>query len=88
MTKAQVEAPLRHEKEKDSLVATCLTLKPLYQPEVFVKPYSSGYSIIKFCKFYGWRGNRREHVARFLDSLGPFTHDMEFVSSKVLQIFN
>lgn len=42
MTRSEVEAMLRSEKEKASVLSTYLGLKPLYAAEVVANPYPVG----------------------------------------------
>lgn len=42
-----------------------------------MKPYPVGYTIPQFQKFDGRRGNTREHVVRFLDSIRAHANDVD-----------
>lgn len=70
-------ALVRQEKEKVFSVTTCLSLRPPYPISIATKPYPVGYAVPNFQKFDGRRGNTIEHIARFIDALGPFAHNSE-----------
>lgn len=70
------------EKEKTFVLSICLDLKLSYATEVTAKPYPIGYVIAQFQKFEGRRGNAREHVVRFLDSIGALAHDVDLCMTK------
>lgn len=53
-------------------------MKPPKSIEVAAKPYTLKYKVSIFQKFDGRNGNQREHVACFLDSMGPYAHDIDF----------
>lgn len=53
VTKAEVAALVRQEKEKVSLIVTCLSLKPQYPTSIAMKPYLAGYTMPNFQKFDG-----------------------------------
>lgn len=74
VTRAEVEALLRHEKERVSLTATCLNVKPPYLPVTVAKPHTSRYRVPNFHMFDCHKGNTRERVPRFLDPIGLFAH--------------
>lgn len=65
---------LRREKEKAYVSSTCLDLKPPYAVEVAIDPYSVRYVTPLFQKFDSRRENTREHVVRFLNSIGSHAH--------------
>lgn len=88
MTRAEVEAMLQREKEKASLTAVCLNIRPPYPAKIVTKPYPLGYSVLKFQKFDGDRGKIREHVFLFLDSMGPFPYDCRYMPSGNFKVFN
>ncbi|KAF5934197.1 hypothetical protein HYC85_030368 [Camellia sinensis] len=45
-------------------------VKPPYPIEMLSYPYPEGYTVPKFIKFDGKQGNTREHVVRFIETLG------------------
>lgn len=69
MTRYEVKAILRKEKEKGSMSSICLDLKPLNATEVTTKLYSMGQ---QYQKFNGREGNTRELVVCFLDFMGAY----------------
>lgn len=66
---------LRKQKEKVSISSVCLYLKPPYLIEMVAKPYPVGYVVSKSQKFNSHEGNTREHIVRFINSLGALAHD-------------
>lgn len=54
---------------------TCLNLRPPYPAMIVMKPYPVGHTVPKFENFGVYKGNTREHLAPFIDSMGPFSHD-------------
>lgn len=66
VTKAEV----RQEKERVSFAMTCCSLMLPYLASVATKPYLVRYAVPNFEKFDDQRGSR-EHVARFIDVMGP-----------------
>lgn len=77
VTKAEVAALVRQEKEKVSSTTTCLSLRPPYPASIATKPYLVGYIVPNLEKFDGRRENTIEHVSQFIDALGPFAHNPE-----------
>lgn len=59
ITRYEVEAMLKGEKEKASILSICLDLKPTYTVEVAVKLYPFEYITPQFQKCDGRRGNMR-----------------------------
>lgn len=61
-------------KERDRAVTTpkALDLKPPYPEKVAEKDFPTEYKVPKFQKFDGRKVNMKEHVSRFLDSLGKY----------------
>lgn len=53
VTKAEVAALVRQEKERMSFVATCLSLKPPHPTSIAMKQYPVGYTMPNFQKFDG-----------------------------------
>lgn len=51
VTKADVEALVRREKERNSSAGTYLSLRPLYPASIAAKPYPVGYTVPNFQKF-------------------------------------
>ena len=45
-------------------------VKRSYSQEILTMPYPTGYTVPKFIKFDGKQGNVREHVVRFIETLG------------------
>lgn len=64
MTRSDVEAMLRREKEMASVSSICLDLEPPYS--VVTNPYPVGFVTSQCQKFDRRRGNTREHVVHFL----------------------
>lgn len=77
ITKAEVVALFREEKEKIFSAATCLSLRLSYPASIAMKPYQVEYIVSNFQRFDGQRGNTIEHIARFIDAMRPFAHDPE-----------
>lgn len=44
--------------------------EPPYPMEIFLKPYPQGYETPTFVLFDGQKGNPKEHICKFLDTLG------------------
>lgn len=64
-------------KKKASSTVACVSFRPLYLASIVVKWHLAGSIVPNFSKFKGYKGNAREHIARFIDWMGPFTHDAE-----------
>lgn len=69
-------------KEKASSSSVSLKLMLPYLMEVAVTPYPFGYKVLKFQKFDGRKGDSKEHVASFLDSI---SHGIT-LSQRIFQI--
>lgn len=54
-----------------------LNLRPPYPASITMKPYPAGYTVPNFQKFDGQKGNIIEHIARFVDAMGPYAHSPE-----------
>lgn len=76
-TKTEVEAMFKKERERATTAQKALDLKPPYPEKVLEKDFSAEYKVSKFQKFDGRKGNTKEHVSRFLDSLGKYAKDPE-----------
>lgn len=76
MTQSKVQAMLRREKSKASASSIYFDLKSPYSVEV------AGRSMRVFCpqlqKFEAQRGNNRDNIVRFLDSMGVFPTMLTF----------
>lgn len=80
MTRAALEALVGCEKETASSAAACLSFRPLYLATIVAKLYSARYINLKFHKFDGPKANTGEHIACFIDLMGPFPLMMNYVS--------
>ena len=69
VTLAQVQALLDRQKEP---MPTTMDIRSKFTPAVQQAMYPAGYSPPKFEKFDGKNGNPREHITRYLDSLGHY----------------
>lgn len=78
VNKTEVATLIREEKEKVSLAITCLSLKPTYPASIVMNPHPTGYTA-NFKKFNGRKRNPVEHVSRFIDAMGPFSHNSKLV---------
>lgn len=64
-------------KECDRATTAPKFSKPAYPEKVVKKEFPTDYKVPKFQKFDGRKGNRKVHVARFLDSMGKYARDQE-----------
>lgn len=71
---------IKEEKER----ALVSSLQP-YTIEVVAKPYHPKYKLPKFQKFDRWKGNTREHVIRFLDSIGSHAQNVDLCLREFLK---
>lgn len=62
-----LDTMLQKEKERASVSFFSLDLKATLPFEVAAKPYPSKYKVPKFQKYNGWKGNKKDHIVRFLD---------------------
>lgn len=76
-TKTKIETMFKKERDRATTAPKTLHLKPPYPEKVAEKDFSAEYKVPKFQKFDGHKGNRKEHVSRFLDSLGKYVKDPE-----------
>ncbi|KAF7138338.1 hypothetical protein RHSIM_Rhsim07G0161100 [Rhododendron simsii] len=74
VTMEQLRALIQSEK-KSLPFASDADLCPLYRTTVASMPYPEGYMVPKFIRFDGRKGNAKEHVIRFVDSLGIHSGD-------------
>ncbi|CAL5386670.1 unnamed protein product [Camellia sinensis] len=71
LTLADVQAMFDLERGKRTLPSLPdPDVKPPYPIEMLSYPYPEGYTVPKFIKFDGKQGNAREHVVRFIETLG------------------
>lgn len=77
LTKAEVEAMFKKERDRAATAPKALDLKPPYLEKVVEKDFPAKYKVPKFQKFHGRKGYTKEHVSRFLDSLGKYAKDLE-----------
>lgn len=77
LTKAEIEVIFKKERYRDAAAPKALDLKPPYSDKVVEKEFAAEYKILKFQKFDGRKGNTKEHVARFLDSMGKYAKDLK-----------
>lgn len=77
LTKAEITVMFKRDCERASTASTSLDLKLPYFNKVPAKKYPPKYKVPKFQKFNGFKGNTNEYVARFLDSIAPFSKDTE-----------
>lgn len=76
VTLTDVQAMLKQEHSKKQLPSLPdLDVKPPYSQEILTMPYPTGYIVPKFIKFDGKQGNAREHVVRFIETLGVYGSD-------------
>lgn len=52
-------------------------MRPPYPAVIATKPYLARHMIPNFQKSDGRKGNTKEHMARFIESMGPFTYNDE-----------
>lgn len=69
-TKAEVEAMFKKERDRAATEPKAFDLKPPYSEKVTEKDFQAEYKVSKFQKFDIGKENTKEHVSRFLDSLG------------------
>lgn len=62
-------------------------MKLLYAPEVAMEPYPLRYVTPQFQNFDGRRGNTKDHVACFLDSMGAHPHNAA-LHEEILQVLD
>ncbi|KAG5523883.1 hypothetical protein RHGRI_030769 [Rhododendron griersonianum] len=74
LTLEQVRVLIQSEK-KPLAFAPDADLCPPYPIAVVSMPYLEGYTVPKFIRFDGRKGNAKEHVIRFVDSLGVHSSD-------------
>lgn len=77
LTKAKIEAMFQKGTRPAAIAPKNLDLKPSYSDKVAEKDFSTKYKVSKFQKFDGRKGNIKEHVARFLDSMVKYAKDQE-----------
>ncbi|CAL5420724.1 unnamed protein product [Camellia sinensis] len=71
LTLADVQAMFDLERGKRTLPSLPdPDVKPPYPIEMLSYPYPEGYTVPMFIKFDGKQGNAREHVVRFIETLG------------------
>ena len=71
LTLADVQAMFDLERGKRTLPSLPdPDVKSPYPIEMLSYPYPEGYTVPKFIKFDGKQGNAREHVVRFIETLG------------------
>ncbi|XP_028106172.1 uncharacterized protein LOC114305297 [Camellia sinensis] len=76
VTLANIQAMLKQERNKKQLPSLPdPDVKPPYSQEILTMPYPTGYTVPKFIKFDGKQGNTREHVVRFIETLGAHGSD-------------
>lgn len=86
VTKAEVVALVQQDKGRVSSATTCLSLRPPYPASIAAKPYPVGYTLLNFQKFDGQKGSTREHAARFIDAMKPFSDNAKSMPKRVLKI--
>lgn len=71
-------ALLEKELHKSSIEDLKYLPQPPYLMEIFRKPYPAGYESPHFVLFDERKGNPKEHVNRFIDTMGPHAgnHDL------------
>ncbi|KAG5557328.1 hypothetical protein RHGRI_007546 [Rhododendron griersonianum] len=74
VTLKQVRALIQSEKKPLAFTPNA-DLCPPYPIAVASMPYPEGYTVPKFIRFDGRKGNAKEHVIRFVDSLGVHSGD-------------
>ncbi|KAG5523151.1 hypothetical protein RHGRI_035089 [Rhododendron griersonianum] len=74
ITLEQVRALIQSEKQPLAFTPDA-DLCPPYPIAVANMPYPEGYTVPKFIRFDGRKGNAKEHVIRFVDSLGVHSGD-------------
>lgn len=74
ITIEQIRALIQSEKNP-SMSIPDVDLRPPYPSTITNLPYPEGYAVPKFVRFDGRKGNAKEHVTRFVDSLGIHSGD-------------
>lgn len=85
MTRSEVEARLKREREKASISSIYMDLEALTL--LTVKPYPVWYVASEFQKVDGRRGNTREHGVHFLDGMGAHAPDTNLCMRKFSKSF-
>lgn len=67
----------KKERDRATTAPKAMNLNPPYQEKVVEKDVPTHYKVPKFQKFDGRKGDTKEHVSRFLDSLGKYTKDLD-----------
>ena len=75
VTLADVESLIKKKAMSFSPTVPMLDTRPPYPLKLARLPYPEGYRSVHFARYDGKRGNSKEHVARFLDSLGIYRED-------------
>ncbi|KAH7838629.1 hypothetical protein Vadar_029276 [Vaccinium darrowii] len=74
ITIEQVKAIIQSEKNPSTSIPD-VDLRPPYPSTITSLPYPEGYTVPKFVRFNGRKGNAKEHMTRFVDSLGIHSGD-------------
>ncbi|XP_028063532.1 uncharacterized protein LOC114266798 [Camellia sinensis] len=76
VTLVDIQAMLEQERSKKQLLSLPNPdVKSPYSQEILTMPYPIGYTMPKFIKFNRKQGNTREHVVRFIETLGVYGSD-------------
>lgn len=65
----EIEVMFKKELDRAATAPKALDLKPPHLGKVAEKEFPAEYKVLKFQKFKGRKGNTKEHVAYFLDSM-------------------
>lgn len=71
----------KKESDRATTAPKTLDLKPPYLEKVAEKELPGDYKVPTFQKFDGWKGITKEHVSRFLDSMGKHAKDSKLYLS-------
>lgn len=71
-TKTEIEAMFKKVRDRATTAPEVMDLKAPYLEKVLEKDFPADYKVPKFQKFDNRKGNTKEHLSRFLDSLGNY----------------